>query len=60
MAKGVSTSCWNVAVRLHHYIPVLHDAPFATTLIERQNMTNNLQARRGRQKNSGFYLGFCC
>lgn len=55
MAKGVSTSSWNVSVRLHHYLPVLHDVLFATTLIQRQSMTNNLQARRGRrQKNESF------
>lgn len=49
MAKGVSTSCWNVSVRLHHYIPVLCDALFTTALIERQSMTNSLQARRGKK-----------
>jgi len=59
--RMLRTAYWTETVGLHHYIPVLHDASFATTLIERQSTTNNLQASRGISwKSSGFFLGFCC
>lgn len=39
VAKAAQHTYRTEVAGLHHYIFVLHDAPFATAIIERQNIT---------------------